>query len=63
MRSPLHQISTNNNNFSNNLLSPKSYNAMFKKDGREINNVNSLNYVDIQTLKKKNKETYFVVNL
>jgi hypothetical protein len=57
MRSPLHQISTNNNNFSNNLLSPKSYNAIFKKDGRESNNVNNLNYVDIQTIKKKNKET------
>jgi len=57
MRSPLHQISTNNNNFSNNLLSPKSYNSIFKKDGREINNVNNLNYVDIQTIKKKNKET------
>ena len=58
MKSPLHQLNTPcNNNYSNNLISPKSYNAINKRDTKELNNINTLQYVDIQALKKKKQET------
>jgi hypothetical protein len=56
MKSPLHQVNSNNYNISGNMMSPKSYNAIMKREVRETNNINTMNYVDLQAIKKKNKE-------
>ena len=57
VRSPLHQLNSQNNNYTNNLISPKSYNALNKREVKESNNISTLQYVEIQALKKKKQET------
>ena len=42
------------------MISPKSYNSLHKKEGKDINSINNLQYVEIQTMKKKKKEKFIL---